>query len=229
MQTTTNYGLKKPDGIDVVDIENFNYNSDIIDTELAKRALKTEIPTVPVKSVNGRIGAVTISKSDVGLGNVNNWGATTAINSTSTTTYATASAVKQAYDKAVEASDTANTKQNSTDNSLTTTSKTIVGAINELDKELSVLASSSPSIVKSLQRGAIALTYNSTYSGYKSKVEISAVDLKKSIVIVSSNSPRDDIGVSGQYYGARCTLFDSYIMVSSSGPTEVTWEVIEFY
>ena len=43
------------------------------------------------------------TKDDVGLSNVNNWGATTAVNSTSTTTYATASAVKQAYDKAVEA------------------------------------------------------------------------------------------------------------------------------
>ena len=40
------------------------------------------------------------NKSDIGLGNVNNWGASTAVNNTSTTTYATASAVKQAYDKA---------------------------------------------------------------------------------------------------------------------------------
>ena len=44
------------------------------------------------------------TKADVGLSNVNNWGATSAVNSTSTTTYATASAVKQAYDKAVAAS-----------------------------------------------------------------------------------------------------------------------------
>ena len=40
------------------------------------------------------------NKSDIGLGNVNNWGASTAVNNTSTTTYATASTVKQAYDKA---------------------------------------------------------------------------------------------------------------------------------
>ena len=37
------------------------------------------------------------------MNNVNNWGASTAIDSTSTTTYATASAVKQTYDKAVAA------------------------------------------------------------------------------------------------------------------------------
>lgn len=42
------------------------------------------------------------TKADVGLGSVNNWGATSAVNDASTTKYATASAVKQAYDKAVE-------------------------------------------------------------------------------------------------------------------------------
>ncbi|MGL5100563.1 MAG: phage tail protein, partial [Fusobacteriaceae bacterium] len=40
------------------------------------------------------------TKADVGLGSVNNWGASTAVNSTSATTYATASAVKTAYDNA---------------------------------------------------------------------------------------------------------------------------------
>lgn len=36
MQTTANYGLKKPDGTDVVDIANFNDNADIVDTQLKK-------------------------------------------------------------------------------------------------------------------------------------------------------------------------------------------------
>ena len=40
------------------------------------------------------------TKSDVGLSNVNNWSASTAIDNSSETTYATASAVKTAYDKA---------------------------------------------------------------------------------------------------------------------------------
>lgn len=35
-------------------------------------ALKSEIPSVPVKSVNSKTGAVVLSASDVGLGNVNN-------------------------------------------------------------------------------------------------------------------------------------------------------------
>ncbi|MDW1615048.1 phage tail protein [Vibrio sp. Vb2853] len=40
------------------------------------------------------------TKSDVGLSNVNNWGATSATNSSSATTYATAAGVKSAYDLA---------------------------------------------------------------------------------------------------------------------------------
>lgn len=43
------------------------------------------------------------TKADVGLSNVQNYGFTTAVNSTSTTTYASASAVKQAYDLATTA------------------------------------------------------------------------------------------------------------------------------
>ncbi|BCR31327.1 tail fiber domain-containing protein [Aeromonas caviae] len=43
------------------------------------------------------------SSGDVGLGNVNNWGATAAVNDASDTTYATAGAVKKAYDLAAAA------------------------------------------------------------------------------------------------------------------------------
>ncbi|MGL5099890.1 MAG: hypothetical protein ACRC6B_07675, partial [Fusobacteriaceae bacterium] len=53
-------------------------------------------------------------KTFVGLSAVNNWGASAAINSTSATTYATSSAVKQAYDKGVAAESLANTKANRT-------------------------------------------------------------------------------------------------------------------
>ncbi|MCI1800226.1 MAG: hypothetical protein LKI56_09030, partial [Clostridium sp.] len=45
MKTTANYGLKKPEGTDVVDIQNFNDNADIIDAELKTRALVTDIPS----------------------------------------------------------------------------------------------------------------------------------------------------------------------------------------
>jgi hypothetical protein len=66
MKTTANLGLKKPEGTDVVNIDDFNYNADIIDTELQKRALKTDIPTIPVQSVNGKTGVVTLAAADIG-------------------------------------------------------------------------------------------------------------------------------------------------------------------
>lgn len=42
MQTTANYGLKKPEGTDVVDIQNFNDNADIIDAELKERVATSD-------------------------------------------------------------------------------------------------------------------------------------------------------------------------------------------
>lgn len=42
MQTTANYGLKKPEGSDVVDVQNFNDNADIVDTELKKRVTTSD-------------------------------------------------------------------------------------------------------------------------------------------------------------------------------------------
>ncbi|EHQ88303.1 tail fiber protein [Desulfosporosinus youngiae] len=40
MQTTANYGLKKPDGTDVVNIQDFNDNADVTDTTLAGKVDK---------------------------------------------------------------------------------------------------------------------------------------------------------------------------------------------
>ena len=34
MKLTTNYSLKKPEGSDVVNIDDFNYNADIIDSAI---------------------------------------------------------------------------------------------------------------------------------------------------------------------------------------------------
>lgn len=42
MQTTNNLGLKKPGSADVVDFEDFNYNADVLDGEVAKLASTTE-------------------------------------------------------------------------------------------------------------------------------------------------------------------------------------------
>lgn len=43
MNKTTNYELKKPEGTDFYDIDDFNDNMDTIDTELAKKAEATDV------------------------------------------------------------------------------------------------------------------------------------------------------------------------------------------
>ncbi|NPV52230.1 MAG: hypothetical protein HPY71_01755 [Firmicutes bacterium] len=45
MQTTSNYGLKKPDGTDVVNISDLNYNADQIDAALTPTADPSQTPT----------------------------------------------------------------------------------------------------------------------------------------------------------------------------------------
>lgn len=90
MQYTGNLNLKKPEGTDIVNIEDLNENADILDAEVTKLATTSEAGRMSaadkaklngvqagaqantVTSVAGRTGAVTLSKSDVGLGNVDN-------------------------------------------------------------------------------------------------------------------------------------------------------------
>ncbi|MBU5486458.1 hypothetical protein KQI86_19335 [Clostridium sp. MSJ-11] len=66
MKTTANYGLKKPDGTDVVNIDDLNYNADVIDTKIKEIDTKASNIKVPVTSVNGKTGAVSLSAADVG-------------------------------------------------------------------------------------------------------------------------------------------------------------------
>ena len=100
MKYTPNYNLKKPDGSDEVDIQDLNGNMDILDAEVAKKVdkvsgkgLSTNDYTTTEKnklagievgaqkntvtSVAGKTGAVTVTKADVGLSNVPNYGMAT--------------------------------------------------------------------------------------------------------------------------------------------------------
>ncbi|MCR8658970.1 pyocin knob domain-containing protein [Paenibacillus endoradicis] len=90
MQLTTNLKLKKPEIADAVNIDDLNSNADTIDTEVAKIAStsqagrmsttdKTKLDGIQagaqvnaVTSVASRTGAVTLSKTDVGLSSVDN-------------------------------------------------------------------------------------------------------------------------------------------------------------
>ena len=66
LKTTTNYGLKKPEGTDVVNIEELNYNADIIDQKIKEVDNKASSITVPVISVNSKTGDVTLTANDLG-------------------------------------------------------------------------------------------------------------------------------------------------------------------
>ena len=84
MKLTGNLGLKKPEGTDVVNIDDLNQNFDILDVEVTKLATVSEAGRMSaadkvkldgiesgaqrntVTSVNGKTGAVTLTASDVG-------------------------------------------------------------------------------------------------------------------------------------------------------------------
>ena len=95
LQYTGNYNLKKPEGTDVVNIDDLNGNMDILDAEVAKKVdkvsgkglstndytneeknklsgIQSGAQVNTVTSVAGKTGAVVVSKSDVGLSNVDN-------------------------------------------------------------------------------------------------------------------------------------------------------------
>ena len=55
MKLTTNYSLKKPEGSDVVNIDDFNYNADIIDNA--------------IQEVKGKIDGLELVASNVKMAN----------------------------------------------------------------------------------------------------------------------------------------------------------------
>ena len=55
MDLTTNYSLKKPSGADVVNIDDFNYNADILDKE--------------VKSIRTKLDGLNLTASNVKMSN----------------------------------------------------------------------------------------------------------------------------------------------------------------
>ncbi|ANB62205.1 tail fiber protein [Anoxybacteroides amylolyticum] len=84
MQYTGNLGLKKPEGTDVVNIDDLNQNFDVLDVEVTKLATASQAGRMSaadkakldgiesgaqrntVASVNNKTGAVTLTASDVG-------------------------------------------------------------------------------------------------------------------------------------------------------------------
>ena len=73
MKLTTNYSLKKPEGSDVVNIDDFNYNTDTIDTKL--KEIETQANANKTSILNGQTIKVTSDDGtciDVSGQNANN-------------------------------------------------------------------------------------------------------------------------------------------------------------
>lgn len=73
MNLTTLFRLRKPEGTDPVNIEDFNDNFDVIDTELGKRPLKTDPAsdmTVAFTQASSRTNLTTGEKLSVSLGKI---------------------------------------------------------------------------------------------------------------------------------------------------------------
>lgn len=69
------------------------------------------------------------TKADVGLSNVNDWSATSSVSNPSNTIYATAGAVKQAYDKGVDALNKANTAQSTANSKVSKAGDIMTGSL----------------------------------------------------------------------------------------------------
>ena len=66
MNLTTNYSLKKPSGADVVNIDDFNYNADILDTEM--KAIRTTLDSLNLTATNVKMSdGSTVEESIVSL------------------------------------------------------------------------------------------------------------------------------------------------------------------
>jgi len=67
LKYTQNYNLKKPEGTDLVNIDDLNYNADVIDTELAKRIINAgNVPSIQAgldgnKPAPGTVGGLYVA------------------------------------------------------------------------------------------------------------------------------------------------------------------------
>ena len=73
MKLTTNYSLKKPEGSDVVNIDDFNYNADIIDNaiqEVKGKIDSLELVASNVKMVDGTTVEDTVTTNKTSISNL---------------------------------------------------------------------------------------------------------------------------------------------------------------
>ncbi|EMK3382371.1 tail fiber protein [Vibrio parahaemolyticus] len=141
--------------------------------------------SIPWSGVSGKPSSFTPashthSASQVGLGNVNNWGATTSVSSTSTTTYATASAVKSAYDRGTSALNTANGKWTAVNAS--TSTRGIVQLSTSVSSTSTAIAATSSAVKAAYDKANAASTLKFTSLYYNATgITVGNITLSQSI------------------------------------------------
>jgi hypothetical protein len=136
MKTTANYGLKKPEGTDVVDIQNFNDNADTIDTQLKKindnAGVLSSLNTTAKNTLVAAINEVFQSGADVKSGTisaVNNKGASLDDDATWDDIVAAINAIARGQGNAVESQVLSGIKFSNSDGKLRTGTMPNKGAI----------------------------------------------------------------------------------------------------
>jgi hypothetical protein len=136
MKTTANYGLKKPEGTDVVDIQNFNDNADTIDTQLKKlndnAGALSSLNTTAKNTLVAAINEVFQSGADVKSGTisaVNNKGASLDDDATWDDIVAAINAIARGQGNAVESQVLSGIKFSNSDGQLRTGTMPNKGAI----------------------------------------------------------------------------------------------------
>lgn len=116
MQLTNSYGLKKPDGTDLVNIEDLNYNADILDkamksAETASSAAQAAATAAQTASTEAKTTAESANTTAMGASKVAADAKTAADTATSTATLAktTADTAKTTADTAMSTATTAKT------------------------------------------------------------------------------------------------------------------------
>lgn len=73
MQSTTNYGLNKPESADIYNVDDFNENMDVIDSKLKEvEGTGTDTKTDVENHIQNKENPHSVTKEQVGLGNVDN-------------------------------------------------------------------------------------------------------------------------------------------------------------
>ena len=93
MDLTTNYGLKKPSGADVVNIDDFNYNADILDREI--KSIRTKLDGLNLTASNVKMNDGSTVEETVSANKTSNLSLQNELGANKTTLQANINAIRE--------------------------------------------------------------------------------------------------------------------------------------